>query len=247
MKSQQNNLSSGDYQREAEITRHRLAGNIDELSDRLTPGQVFDEMLTYARAGGGTFFRTLGSATRENPIPSLLIGAGMMMFLTEKMGLNRAIARKARDSMRSGDGGNGGYGDGGDRGYGDGGRSMASTAGTAMMDSTARMSNAASRAGDTAMSGMRSAADTTKSGLRSAADVATDRMRSATDAATDRMRSATDTAASGMRSAADSAKAGIGSAADSARSGVSRATDFASEQASSARKLAGWWGSITTE
>ena len=65
MKSQQNNLSSGDYQREAEITRHRLAGNIDELSDRLTPGQVFDEMLTYARAGGGTFFRTLGSATRE--------------------------------------------------------------------------------------------------------------------------------------------------------------------------------------
>ena len=31
-----------------------LAENLDELSDRLTPGQVFDEMLTYSRAGGGT-------------------------------------------------------------------------------------------------------------------------------------------------------------------------------------------------
>ena len=46
-----------DYQREAEHTRQRLAENLDELSDRLTPGQVFDEMLTYSRAGGGTFFR----------------------------------------------------------------------------------------------------------------------------------------------------------------------------------------------
>ena len=79
--------TSGDYEREAEHTRRRLADNLDELSDRLTPGQVFDEMLTYSRAGGGTFFRAFSNAMRENPLPSLLIGAGCMMFLSEKMGL----------------------------------------------------------------------------------------------------------------------------------------------------------------
>lgn len=84
--------SSRDYAREAEATRKRLASSINELSDRLTPGQVFDEMLTYARGGGGTFFRALSNAARENPIPSLLIGAGCMLFLSEKTGLNRLVA-----------------------------------------------------------------------------------------------------------------------------------------------------------
>src|SRR5436309_2387042 len=93
MKSQNDQPSSRDYQREAEATRYRLANNMDELSDRLTPGQVFDEMLTYAKGGGGTFLRVLSNASRENPIPSLLIGAGCMMFLSEKMGLNRYLAR----------------------------------------------------------------------------------------------------------------------------------------------------------
>ena len=44
-------------------------------------------MLTYSRAGGGTFVRALSNAMRENPLPSLLIGAGCMMFLSDKMGL----------------------------------------------------------------------------------------------------------------------------------------------------------------
>ena len=79
--------TSRDYEREAEHTRRRLADNLDELSDRLTPGQLFDEMLTYPRAGGGTFFRAFTSAMRENPLPSLLIGTGCVMFLSEKMGL----------------------------------------------------------------------------------------------------------------------------------------------------------------
>ena len=62
-------VSSRDYEREAEHARRRLADNLDELSDRLTPGQVFDEMMTYSRAGGGTFFRAFSNAMRENPLP----------------------------------------------------------------------------------------------------------------------------------------------------------------------------------
>ena len=88
------------YERDAEQTRHRLAESLDELNNRLTPGQVFDEMLTYARGGSGTFFRALSNASRENPVPSLLIAAGAMMFLSEKTGLNRYVASRSHDATR---------------------------------------------------------------------------------------------------------------------------------------------------
>jgi hypothetical protein len=72
-----------------------LADNLDELSDRLTPGQVIDEMLTYSKANGGTAFRAFSNVMRENPLPSLLIGAGCMMFLSEKMGSSASSGRAA--------------------------------------------------------------------------------------------------------------------------------------------------------
>jgi len=101
----QDQPSSRHYAYEAEVTRDRLAHSLDELSDRLTPGQVFDEMLTYAKSGGGSFFRTFSNAARENPVPSLLIGAGCMMFLSEKMGLKRQkayLASRAKDALPEG-------------------------------------------------------------------------------------------------------------------------------------------------
>ena len=55
-------------------------------------------MLTYSRAGGGTFLSAFSNAMRENPLPSLMIGAGCMMFLSEKMGL-----RPGRGDGGSGD------------------------------------------------------------------------------------------------------------------------------------------------
>ena len=87
--------SSRDYEKEAERARRRLVDNLEELGDRLTPGQVIDEMLTYSRASGGTAFRAFSNAMRENPIPSLLIGAGCMMFLSEKMGFSAYGGRPA--------------------------------------------------------------------------------------------------------------------------------------------------------
>src|SRR5262245_38070578 len=89
-----NTRSSKDYELEAEASRQRLAESLDELVDRLTPGQVVDEILTYAKAGNGTFFRALSNGARENPIPALLIGAGSMMFLSEKSGVSRYVARR---------------------------------------------------------------------------------------------------------------------------------------------------------
>ena len=88
------------YEREAEETRRRLSTSLDELASNLTPGRMLDEVLSYARAGGGDFLRGLGNAASANPMPTLLIGIGAAMFLTGK----------GRVDTASGDAGGNGHG-----------------------------------------------------------------------------------------------------------------------------------------
>jgi len=169
--------SPRDYEREAEITRYRLAHNLDELSDRLTPGQVFDEILTYTRGGGGTFLRALTNAARENPIPSLLIGAGFMMFLSEKTGLNRLMSRRHgtdAPSMRSAAEG--------------AASTTASRAGEAARygtdlasDAASRIGRTANRATDAAAESLQSASESVRSGVRRTTDVVTDQASNAAE------------------------------------------------------------------
>jgi ElaB/YqjD/DUF883 family membrane-anchored ribosome-binding protein len=49
-------------------------------------------VLGYAKGGGGTMATALTRAARDNPIPSLLVSAGAMMFLSERLGLPRRSA-----------------------------------------------------------------------------------------------------------------------------------------------------------
>ncbi len=77
------------YEEEAEATRHSLANTLKDLNAQLTPGQMFDEVMTYAKGGGSTFTRAFSNAVRENPFPALLVGTGCMLFLSERMGIGR--------------------------------------------------------------------------------------------------------------------------------------------------------------
>jgi hypothetical protein len=70
------------FENEAEAARRRLSQTLDELSVKLTPGGVLDEMLTYAKAGGQDFMKALGRSAAANPLPALFIGVGCAMFIT---------------------------------------------------------------------------------------------------------------------------------------------------------------------
>lgn len=72
------------YEREAMRARQRLSSNLDQLADNLTAGRMLDEVLGYARGGGASFLKGLGSAATENPIPTLLLGVSAAMFLSGK-------------------------------------------------------------------------------------------------------------------------------------------------------------------
>jgi hypothetical protein len=69
-------------EKDVERTRAHVSGTLDALRDKLAPSHVVDEFVErvteFARgSGGATFARNLGGAVRDNPLPILLIGAGV--------------------------------------------------------------------------------------------------------------------------------------------------------------------------
>jgi len=60
-------------EQELEETRARLGHHLDQLVQRLSPGQLLDEGLSYLRTGqGAAFARNLGAQVRDNPLPVTL-------------------------------------------------------------------------------------------------------------------------------------------------------------------------------
>jgi hypothetical protein len=71
---------------EAEInrSRHALNDTIEQLGGKLSPGQILDEALGLAQGQAGKFTANLGRQVRDNPLPILLIGAGIGMLFMNK-------------------------------------------------------------------------------------------------------------------------------------------------------------------
>jgi len=68
-------------------SRHALNDTIEQLGGKLSPGQILDEAMGLAQGQVGHFTANLGRQVRDNPIPLLLIGAGIgMLFMNRKEG-----------------------------------------------------------------------------------------------------------------------------------------------------------------
>lgn len=228
--------TSREYQMEAEHTRRRLADNLDELSDRLTPGQVFDEMLTYSRAGGGTFYRALSNAMRDNPFPSLLIGAGCMMFLSEKMGLRPGLSTGSfgRRAVETADAPYNSRFDGGSVSRASTG-AAASTAREAAASLQAGVQGTAHRAAERASRGAAAVSDTMRNTasaigdtVSGAAGAASDTVRQTASAAGDTVSGAAEAVSGTVRDAAATIGDTFYGAADAMRSTTQTLTDQAS-------------------
>ncbi len=79
-------LSVSEYEQRAETTRRQLAEDLQTFNAQLTPGNMLDEVLAYTGDGSGTFMRAFARTTRDNPIPTLLIGTGCLLYLADRMG-----------------------------------------------------------------------------------------------------------------------------------------------------------------
>ena len=92
-----------DIERDIDHTRARIDRNVDELGDRLSPGGLVDEATSYLKDGGqaiasglSTAGSSIGRTVRENPVPALLVCAGLAWFAV-------SAARGRTSDTRNGD------------------------------------------------------------------------------------------------------------------------------------------------
>lgn len=74
----EDNRRPEEIEHDIERTRARLSSNIDAIQRKLTPGEMMDEAISYARTSlPADFGSNLNKAVRDNPIPVALIGLGV--------------------------------------------------------------------------------------------------------------------------------------------------------------------------
>jgi hypothetical protein len=78
--------SSAQFQREADAARIGLADTLGQLRDGMAPSALSSEAITLVKDSGLSILKTLAEQARANPVPALLIGAGLTMLLTRTTG-----------------------------------------------------------------------------------------------------------------------------------------------------------------
>ena len=76
------NKSAAELEREVAEQRSRVESRIGEIKDRLSPGQLLDEALSYTKHGGAHFASNLGSQISANPLPAALVGVGLAWLIS---------------------------------------------------------------------------------------------------------------------------------------------------------------------
>jgi uncharacterized protein DUF3618 len=91
---------SARLEREAEETLWQLSGTLEELRGRMTPGRVVDQVIDYTRGSpAAEFLRNLGREVRENPMPLVVVGIGILWLLLATNRMSRAVIASAADQV----------------------------------------------------------------------------------------------------------------------------------------------------
>jgi hypothetical protein len=75
---------SAQLEREVAEQRRRVENRIGEIRERLSPGQLVDEVLSYTKDGGMNFASGLGHTITANPLPAALLGISLVWLMSGK-------------------------------------------------------------------------------------------------------------------------------------------------------------------
>src|SRR5215472_2715239 len=93
---------SARLEREAEETLWQLSGTLEELRGRMTPGRVVDQVIDHTRGSPASeFLSNLGRDVRENPMPLVVVGIGILWLLLATNRTSRAVIASAAGSVDS--------------------------------------------------------------------------------------------------------------------------------------------------
>ncbi len=73
---------SAQLEREVEEQRQRIENRIGEIRERLSPGQLVDELLSFTKDGGQHFASNLGQTVSNNPLPAALLGISLVWLMS---------------------------------------------------------------------------------------------------------------------------------------------------------------------
>jgi ElaB/YqjD/DUF883 family membrane-anchored ribosome-binding protein len=74
--------SAAEVEREVRESRARVERTLDEIQGRLSPGQLFDQAVTYFRQSGGReFAQNFGESLKQNPMPVALVAVGLAWMM----------------------------------------------------------------------------------------------------------------------------------------------------------------------
>lgn len=77
--------SSVTIQREIDVDRQRIEARIGAIQERMSPGQLIDEVLAYAKGSdGGEYISNLGKALKANPLPVALMGVSLAWLIAKQ-------------------------------------------------------------------------------------------------------------------------------------------------------------------
>ena len=212
---------------EAQInrSRHALNDTIEQLGGKLSPGQILDEALGLAQGQAGQFTANLGRQVRDNPLPVLLVGAGIAMLFLHKKNGHAAQASSAQWSEE-------------DWGHESRYREL-----EAVRASIVRRTDETDDEYDTRVYDAEARVLGVDKGLSELPDAFKQRVKSAGEKLShtakgirDRMGTAMHAVSSGVGRAADAVTSGVGSAAHAVSSGASKATHFVGDQAANLKE-----------
>ena len=74
--------SAAEVEREVRQSRAKVERTLDQIQDRLSPGELVDQAVTYFRRSGGVeFARNLGESVKHNPMPVALVAVGLAWMM----------------------------------------------------------------------------------------------------------------------------------------------------------------------
>jgi phage-related protein len=215
--------SSAQLQREADAARIGLADTLGQLRDGVAPSALSGEAIALVKDSGLSILKALSDSARANPVPALLIGAGLTMLLTRTTGSD--VMGVARSTLKSAAATSAGAA-----------RSAASGLAGAASSAASGIAGAASGAAGAAKDAVKGAADRTANAVMDAAGTMSDRVAgtavSAHQTAVDSMASVKDRLQSGL----DSGKAEFDARRQQAGELADDVTDQAQTMAQQARQ-----------
>jgi phage-related protein len=183
--------SSAQLQREADAARIGLADTLGQLRDGVAPSALSGEAIALVKDSGLSILKALSDSARANPVPALLIGAGLTMLLTRTTGSD--VMGVATSTLRSAAATSAGAA-----------RSAASGLAGAASSAASGIADAASGAAGASKDAVKGAADRTANAVMDAAGTMSDRVAgtavSAHQTAVDSMASVKDRLQSGLDS-----------------------------------------------